>query len=117
MPTSLFGTQRTKKIVSVNPTIESSRQDAKQSVITIYHYDAGYLKEDKLTTVEDSFPYLHSEHISWINIDGIIKSEVEKISAHYGIHPLITEDILSMNQRPKMDDVEGVFYCLLNMLY
>jgi magnesium transporter len=117
VPTSLFGTQRTKKIVSVNPTIESSRQDAKQSFITVYHYDAQYLKEDKPSTVEETFPFLHSEHIRWINIDGIIKTDVEKISAHYGIHPLTTEDILSMNQRPKMDDVEGVFFCLLNMLY
>ena len=27
------------------------------------------------------------------------------------------EDILSINQRPKMDEVEGVLFCLLNMLY
>jgi magnesium transporter len=30
---------------------------------------------------------------------------------------LIAEDILSMNQRPKMDEVDSVLYCLLNMLY
>jgi magnesium transporter len=42
---------------------------------------------------------------------------VEKIAAHFGIHPLITEDILSIGQRPKMDEVEGILYCLLNMLY
>ena len=45
------------------------------------------------------------------------KIDVEAICKHYGIHPLIAEDILSMNQRPKMDEVEGVLYCLLNMLY
>jgi magnesium transporter len=42
---------------------------------------------------------------------------VEQAAAHFGIHPLITEDILSLGQRPKMDEVEGVFFCLLNMLY
>jgi magnesium transporter len=36
---------------------------------------------------------------------------------HYGVHPLLIEDILSINQRPKMDEVEGVMFCLLNMLY
>jgi magnesium transporter len=35
----------------------------------------------------------------------------------YGIHNLIIEDILSVGQRPKMDEVEGILYCLLNMLY
>ena len=117
VPTSLFGTQRTKKIVNVNPTVETRRQDAKASFITSYDYNSGGLTEDKLNTVEDSFPFLSNDHISWINIDGIIKSDVEKLANHFSIHPLITEDILSVNQRPKMDEVEGIFYCLLNMLY
>jgi len=117
IPSSLFGTQRTKKIVNVNPTVQTHRQDAKHSVITVYDYNEEGLTEDKLECVEDSFGYLDNQHISWINIEGIIKAEVEKIAAHFGIHPLLTEDILSINQRPKMDDVEGTFYCLLNMLY
>lgn len=117
VPSLLFGTQRTKKIVHVNPTVEAKRHDAKQSVITLYDYDEKGLLEDKLASIEHCFPYLHHRRISWINIDGLIKSDVEKLSAHFRIHPLITEDILSVGQRPKMDEVEGVFYCLLNMLY
>ncbi len=27
------------------------------------------------------------------------------------------EDILSINQRPKMDEINTIIYCLLNMLY
>ena len=45
------------------------------------------------------------------------KADVEKICAHYGIHNLITEDILSLGQRPKMDEINGLLFCLLNMLY
>lgn len=117
IPSSLFGTQRTKKIVNVNPTVETQRKDAAGSVITVFDYNAQELVEAKLENVENSFPFLDNHHISWINIDGIIKEEVEKVAAHFGIHPLITEDILSVGQRPKMDEVEGVLYCLLNMLY
>ena len=117
VPTLLFGTQRTKKIVNVNPTTEACREDAKVSLITVYDYNDKELTEAKLTSLDEIFPYHESDRISWINIDGIIKSEVESIAAHFGIHPLLTEDILSMNQRPKMDEVEGIFYCLLNMLY
>lgn len=117
VPTVLFGTQRTKEIVNVNPTVETRRQDAKQTFITVYDYNAHNLSEDKLGSVEESFSFLSNDHISWINIDGLVKADVEKLAAHFGIHPLITEDILSMNQRPKTDEVEGIFYCLLNMLY
>ncbi|MFT4023104.1 MAG: magnesium/cobalt transporter CorA [Flavihumibacter sp.] len=50
-------------------------------------------------------------------MDGLRKADVEAICGHYQVHPLLIEDILSMGQRPKMDEVEGVLFCLLNMLY
>src|SRR4029077_19236523 len=39
------------------------------------------------------------------------------ICNHFGIHPLIAEDILSIGQRPKMDELNGLLFCLLHMLY
>lgn len=117
VPASLFGTHRTKKIVNVNPTVETHREEAKESIITVFDYSPQELSEDKLSNMEQSFSFLDNDHITWINIDGLIKADVEKLAAHFGIHALITEDILSVGQRPKMDDVEGIFYCLLNMLY
>jgi magnesium transporter len=39
------------------------------------------------------------------------------VANHFGVHSLLVEDILSINQRPKTDEVEGVLFCLLNMLY
>lgn len=117
IPSVLFGTHRTKKILNVNPTVETLRQDAPRTVVTVYDYNATRVEEHKRERVEDSFAQLHKGCIYWINIDGIVKSEVEKVAAKFGIHSLITEDILSVGQRPKMDEVEGIFYCLLNMLY
>ncbi len=117
IPSVLFGTQRTKQIVNVNPTVQTQRQDARRTVITVFDYDEKTLNEYKLDKAEDSFSLLNNQGISWINIDGLIKADVEKIAANFVIHPLLTEDILSIGQRPKMDEVEGVFYCLLNMLY
>src|SRR5439155_25642239 len=71
----------------------------------------------KLSAVADCFPYKANNRISWINIDGLRKADVEAICNHYDVHPLIVEDILSINQRPKMDEVDGILFCLLNMLY
>ena len=117
VPTSLFGTQRTKEILHVNPTAVPEREDAKQVLVTAYDYDEQVLQEHELARVEETFSFKNNSRVTWINIDGIRKSDVEEVCLHYGIHPLIIEDILSMNQRPKMDEVEGVLYCLLNMLY
>jgi magnesium transporter len=45
------------------------------------------------------------------------KDAVDKICGHFNIHPLITEDIMSIGQRPKMDEMDPILFCLLNMLY
>lgn len=117
IPVSLFGTSRTKEILNINPTTNLSRKDAEKVFITVYDYDNNSLNECRLQKVEDSFKYRSNQHVSWINLDGLRRSDVEKISEHFGIHPLIAEDIVSVGQRPKMDEVEGILYCLLNMLY
>jgi len=115
--TSLFGTQRTKEILSMNPNIIPQREEAAAVQIYVYDYNADTLKEKELKDVDQCYAFKDNNNISWINIDGLRKADVEKICDRFGIHPLLIEDILSINQRPKMDDVEGVLFCLLNMLY
>jgi magnesium transporter len=117
LPSSLFGTERTKKILNVNPTIERERKHVEKVTITVFNYTNGDLLERQYDTVEEIFSCKDNGAVSWINIDGIIKEDIEKISAHFGVHSLITEDILSRQQRPKMDEVDNILYCLLNMLY
>ena len=116
MPT-LFGTQRTKEILVVNPTIVPQREEAQTISIFVFDYNNDVLEEKKFDSVEKVFAYKHNNHITWINIDGLRKSDVEIVCSHFGIHPLLMEDILSINQRPKMDEVDGILFCLLNMLY
>lgn len=113
----LFGTQRTKEILHVNPTVPTERVDAEDMQITIYDYNSETIEEKKCTEVEPCMEYRDNNRITWINVDGLRKADVEAISNFYGIHLLILEDILSVGQRPKMDEMENVLYCLLNMLY
>ncbi len=113
----LFGIQRTKEILAVNPTVIPKREEAKEVVLYAYDYNATSVEERKLTSVEESFGYKSNGRITWINIDGLRKADVEAISNHYNIHPLIIEDILSVSQRPKMDEADETLFCLLNMLY
>lgn len=117
VPNVLFGTHRTKQIVNINPTIEAQRKDARESFISVYDFTSEQLEVKKLTHTDECAQFKNNGKLSWINVDGIIKSEVEYITEKFDVHPLITEDILSINQRPKMDEVEDTLYCLLNMLY
>jgi len=55
--------------------------------------------------------------VSWINVDGIHQVDIiEKIGKHFGLHPLIREDIVNTEQRPKMEDFGPYIYIVLKML-
>jgi magnesium transporter len=117
VPDVLFGTERTKQIVKASTSVSDTRKDSSKVFITAYDYNERELEEHTIEFTEECFRFKNNDRITWINVDGIRRSDVDKIGSHYGIHPLLLEDIVSMNQRPKMDEVEGVLYCLLNMLY
>lgn len=113
----LFGTERTKKILSVNPTIQPQREEAREVKIFVHDYSADTLKEHEFDNVAEIFHFRDHSNPTWINIDGLRKADVEAVCKHFDIHYLIMEDILSVNQRPKMDEISEIIYCLLNMLY
>lgn len=113
----VFNTGRTRKILSFNPAEPPVREDAKNTKFCVYSYNAESADEFELTKMRETFAFSKSEKVTWINIEGICKADIEAISQHFRIHPLLIEDILSIGQRPKMDDIEGILFCQLNMLY
>ncbi|HEY0355393.1 MAG TPA: CorA family divalent cation transporter, partial [Flavisolibacter sp.] len=117
IPYAFFGTSRTKDIVKVNPVTALSRKDADEVFISVYDYNEASFHFHELKNIDECLACKDNGLISWINIDGLRKTDVDSISHQFNIHQLITEDILSVDQRPKMDEVENIFYCLLNMLY
>jgi magnesium transporter len=112
-----FNIFRTKEILNVNPTIIPDRKEEIPTKIFVYDYNDKEIIETSVNKVEDSFHFLQSDKVSWINVDGIRKSDVEKICEHYDIHYLIAEDIQSVGQRAKTDEIDNILYCVLNMIY
>ena len=114
----IFNVQRTKEILGVNPVIAVERAEARDVQVSVFQYSAAEVKEYKFNSVDECLPFANDDkYIHWINIDGLRKKDVELVCERFGIHYLLMEDILSIGQRPKMDEIENVLYCLLNMLY
>ena len=117
VPLNLFGTRRTREILSQNPTIIPLREDSKEIKITVYDYNGENIEIEEEKDIKECFKFLSRNTITWINIDGIRKADVETLCNYFNVHPLIQEDIMSINQRPKMDEIDNILFCLLNMLY
>lgn len=110
--------QRSKHRISYDPaTIPAKRITATETVYSIFNYDEHQLKELKTKTPPDWKSVTGGQKITWINADGLQKQEVERLCAYFEVHPLLVEDILSIGQRAKMDEVDNVLFCLLPMIY
>jgi len=86
--------------------------------ITILDYDEAQLEEKQAKTIEECFPFKDKPTVTWINIDGLHQVDIiEKLGSHFGLHPLLLEDILNTEQRPKMEDFGDYIFVVLKMLY
>ena len=86
--------------------------------ITVIDYDQEGLREKEARTVEECFPLQDAPTVTWINVDGIHEVEiVEQLGSRLGLHPLIQEDIVNTQQRPKMEDFGTYLFIVLKMPY
>ena len=86
--------------------------------ITVIDYSTDKFQEKEIKKAEDCFPFKRKPTITWINIDGLHQIDViEKIGECFEIHPLVLEDILNTDQRPKIEDFEKYIFIVLKMLY
>lgn len=106
-----------RKRAVLNPTLPPQRKEPGQSVINKYLYGPEQFHIADTETLDEVLQIDDRRPVCWINIDGLRKEEVEKAGISLGIHPLLVEDILSVGQRAKMDEMNGIIYVLLQMLY
>ena len=86
--------------------------------IESFDYNTDYIEEKEIKNIEDVAHYKLTDSVSWININGLNNTnEIEKIGDHYGLHPLILEDIVNTSQRPKIDEYESYLFIVVKMLY
>ena len=86
--------------------------------ISIIDYDEKKLVEKDNISIKECKSFADSPSVTWINIDGLHNPEViEEIGTIFDIHPLLLEDIMNTNQRPKVEDFGKYMYFILKMVY
>ena len=75
-------------------------------------------KEEIGISLDESLDFKNKPGVTWLNVDGIHDiSIIEAISNYIDLHPLVSEDILDTNQRPKMEDYADYIFFVLKMIY
>jgi magnesium transporter len=110
---------RVEKRVATAPgtLVFTGRQRLERVGISVLDYDPESQEERRLERVEDAFPYRDSDPTSWINVDGLHDTEaLGALGAHFGLHPLVMEDIVNTRQRPKLEDYGQYVYLVCRMI-
>lgn len=84
---------------------------------TVLDYDGQHCTDAALTNLEACIAYRDKPTVTWVNIEGVHDTQsLEKIGQCFGLHPLVMEDILNTDQRPKLEDYGDYLYIVLRML-
>ena len=93
-------------------------KDSKKNVkISVIDYDEKKITEKAVKSVEECAAFKSKPTVTWINIDGIHDLKlIEQLGALFGFHPLMLEDIVNTEQRPKMEDYGDQLFLVMKML-
>ncbi len=86
--------------------------------IRVMDYDPEHLEETTIATLEECRAYRQSPTVSWINLNGVHDLELlGKFGAEFDLHPLVMEDIVNTEHRPKFEDLDSYLFLVLKMLH
>lgn len=99
------------------PESEVARLDAPK--LSLIAYDASGVHEKVIAVAELDALDLSSGKKLWLNVHGIHDVDlIKQIGLVFGLHPLVLEDILNTEQRPKVDEFSSyVFLETRNFYY
>lgn len=85
--------------------------------MTVIDYDRDMFVEREYKAVEECLEYADRDTVTWINVNGLHDTGIiHRIGEHFGIHPLVLEDILDTDKRPELDDYVDYIFVILKMI-
>jgi magnesium transporter len=86
--------------------------------ISIIDYSETEFQEKIVETAEECFPFKEKPTVTWINVIGVHDVNIlQSLGTHFGLHPLVIEDIMNTYRRPKMEDYGEYIYIVVRMVY
>jgi magnesium transporter len=81
-------------------------------------YDKEHLIEKQIGSLSEIQAYTHKDGVTWLNINGIHDIDLIKaLGDYFSISPMLLEDILNTDQRPKFESFENHDAFILKMIH
>lgn len=110
----------TKRSIGTVPGLldYNGEQISKDIIINVLIYDEESIQELTFKSISKALNFISkTEHVSWINIDGVHKTSIIKeIVTFLSLHNLSGEDILDFNQPSKLDEYNNHIHIISKLL-
>ena len=86
--------------------------------VSVIEYDGDSGRHIEVDDPGDLAYFRVSSGTSWVNIDGLHNTSLlGAVGEVFGLHPLVLEDILNTEQRPKIEDYGDYIYIAIKQLF
>lgn len=95
----------------------TGRRKTEALAVSVMDYTSDQLDEIEPGDIGACFDLRHKPSTSWISLSGLHETEkIVSLTEYFGIHPLVTEDILNIHQRPKVEFFDDYLFITLKVL-
>jgi len=102
--------------VGAAPGTLRAQEDARPTTMRVITYGADGLSELEAERPEQIREALETGSVTWIDVVGLADlKQIEQLGELLTLHPLSLEDVLSVNQRPKVEPYPDYLFVVLKM--
>ena len=88
-----------------------------ESNIRLINYSEENIEEKQIQSFDEIVKYKESDSVTWVMIEGLPTIDMmTQIGKDFGIHPLVLEDILNTQHRPKFEAYDNYLHIVLKSL-
>jgi len=116
---NVIPSSKKKKKVGLPPgtLIYTGDKVKEKTKIKITDYTEDRFNLDEFKEIQKDLTKIEKPLIRWIDVYGLAQIEViEEIGHQFNLHPLVLEDVLSHNQRPKLENFGNYIFAVLKKL-
>ncbi|MCE1247448.1 MAG: magnesium/cobalt transporter CorA [Firmicutes bacterium] len=97
--------------------LNPSEAEKPSTKVHIIEFDEYRFAENDADSINDCIVSSEKPGVTWINIDGSGNADLlETLGKSYGFHPLVMEDIMDTDQRPKIEWYQNYIFIVAKML-
>ena len=112
--------EQVKQTIGQTPglLVYTSYQKADFTETEVFSFDENELEESRTTSFETSIEKFDKNKVNWVNIIGLHDTNlIDKVGQKFDLHPLLLEDVLNVEQRPKSEDFDSHIFFTIKMFH